>query len=241
MNCQQVDKYLYDYCDNLLTPDQRLRIEQHLEHCPKCQKIIGKALLESSVLREQWDTPALSPDFTSRVMEQVATITISPTEDLAHSDIKGHNRWSRWLISLTATAAILLMVLYVPGMIKNQNFINLAVQNQTAPETVNDETHISETSSADVRKLGTPMGVKWSEEDNQEYDQLADQNKSTQSRDNDWSSSQQEESAPNLYAGRSEAKLQDTAGVAEPLTLAGLPTKDVFPVQPVNKIGRAHV
>ena len=30
MNCQLVDKYLYDYCDNVLSPDQRVLFDQHL-------------------------------------------------------------------------------------------------------------------------------------------------------------------------------------------------------------------
>lgn len=236
MNCQQVDKYLYDYCDNLLTPDQMLRIEEHLEHCPRCREVVDKAQLESSVLREEWDTPALSPDFTSQVMERVATISISTTGNLTQPDIKGHNKWSRWLINLTAAAAILLAVLYIPGMVKNQSFINLAIREQAVPESVNDEMINPEASTKEVGGLGLPVGVKWSEENNEKNEQLANsQNKSAPLQENDSSPAQQEKSAPVRYAGRSETALKDTAPMAEPLTLAGLPeTKEVFPVQPVN-------
>lgn len=131
MNCRQVDKYLYDYCDNVLSPDQRVLIEQHLAECHNCRQVVDQALLETSILREEWDTPALSADFTSRVMERIAAKPIPQAGPVA-AGIK--RPWSHWFMSIAAAAAVLLMVMYAPGMIKNQNIINVADREQIASE-----------------------------------------------------------------------------------------------------------
>ena len=131
MNCRQIDKYIYDYCDNLLTPDQKILFEQHLAQCHNCRQAVDQALLETSILREEWDTPDLPADFTSQVMERIVAVPISSTSPVTATN--GKLPWLRWFMGIAATAAILLMVLYVPGIIKNGNFvINVADREKTA-------------------------------------------------------------------------------------------------------------
>lgn len=131
MNCRQVDKYLYDYCDNVLSPDQRVLFDQHLADCHSCRQAVDQALLETSILREEWDTPDLPADFTSRVMELIAAKPI-PQADLTSQNPK--RPWSRWFAGIAAAAAVLLMVVYAPGMIKNEKIINVADREQIASE-----------------------------------------------------------------------------------------------------------
>jgi len=133
MNCQQVDKYLYDYCDNILNPEQQEQIEQHLVNCPGCRKIVEETQLENSILREQWHTPDLPDDFTARVMNQVMGMgMVNDSSALRiQPDKKVNIKWARRLVNLAAMGAILLMALYIPGMVKNQNFTQLAGNHET--------------------------------------------------------------------------------------------------------------
>lgn len=135
MNCQQVDKYLFDYCDNILTPEQQLLFKQHLADCPGCRQMVDQALLETSILREEWDTPALPADFTSRVMEQIAAKPISQAGSTVSPAVAGgKGSWQRWFMGVAAAAAVLLMVVYGPGMIKNEKIINVADREQVTSE-----------------------------------------------------------------------------------------------------------
>ncbi|MFA7149032.1 MAG: zf-HC2 domain-containing protein [Syntrophomonadaceae bacterium] len=139
MNCQLVDKYLYDYCDNVLSPDQRVLFDQHLANCHSCRRAVDRALLETSILREEWDTPELSADFTSGVMERIAFTPI-PQADPAATDVKRLR--SRWFTGIAAAVAVLLMVLYAPGMIKNEKIMNVADREQIASEPAGDKAKV---------------------------------------------------------------------------------------------------
>ena len=141
MNCQQVDKYLYDYCDNILTPEQQLLFKQHLADCRGCRQVVDQALLETSILREEWDTPALPADFTSRVMEQIAAkpIPAKPIPQVGSAAVNDKRQWQRRFIGIVAAAAVLLMVVYAPGMVKNEKIINVADREQATSESEGNE------------------------------------------------------------------------------------------------------
>ncbi len=164
MNCQQVDKYLYDYCDHILTPEQQSLFEQHLAGCHSCRQAVDQALLETSILREEWDTPALPADFTSRVMERIAAKPIPQTGSAAAD---GKRRWRRWFMGVAATAAVLLMVVYAPGMIKNEKIINVADREQVASEPAGDKVKIK--SPANTQYKDVLMGGKGEETGTDEF------------------------------------------------------------------------
>lgn len=231
MNCRQVDKYLYDYCDNILNPEQRAQIEQHLIHCPSCRRIVDEALLESSILREELQTPELPNDFTARVMNQIACTAIQAGPGMIQSGLKNHSKWPRRLISLTAIGAVLLIALCIPGMLKNQDLVQVADREQTSPKIANENIKSGE-SLASEKYFGTPAGLQWTEEINQEASDGASLKKD------------QEESPPpkidkteNHYATHPVTVSKDTKRQTEDLKLmmADIPvTPDPFPVQPVN-------
>lgn len=166
MNCRQVDKYLYDYCDNILNPEQRAQIEQHLEQCPDCRKLSDEALLESSILHEEWPIPALSDDFTARVMNRISSTAIPTSPVVIIPGLKNQSKWPRRLIYLSAMAAVLLMALYIPGMLKNQDFIHMADQEQNSPRVVNERI-IAGQSLSDQNYLKLPAGLNWEEKINE--------------------------------------------------------------------------
>jgi len=71
MNCQQVDKLLYLYCDNQVQPHLRADIREHLLNCPACRNNLVMAEMENEALRYTGDIPSLSADFCKRVMLQI--------------------------------------------------------------------------------------------------------------------------------------------------------------------------
>lgn len=150
MNCQQVDKYLYDYCDNILAPEQQLLFKQHLADCPGCRQAVDQALLETSILREEWDTPDLPVDFTSRVMERIAAKPISQAGSTVSPAVAGgKGSWQRWFACVVAAAAVLLMVVYGPQMIKNEKIINVADREQFASEPAGDKVKVKSLANKD--------------------------------------------------------------------------------------------
>lgn len=70
MNCQQIDKYLYDYCDGTISPELKQVIEEHLQTCPFCRNNHKLTLIENEALKEGF-VPALSTDFTGRVVAAI--------------------------------------------------------------------------------------------------------------------------------------------------------------------------
>jgi len=150
MNCQQVDKYLYDYCDNILTPDQQILLQQHLAGCPGCRQVVDQALLETSILREEWDTPALPADFTSRVMKQIAAKPIPQAGSTVNPAVVNRKGpWQRWFMGVVAAAAVFLMVVYGPEIIKNEKIINVADREQFASEPAGDKVKVKSLANKD--------------------------------------------------------------------------------------------
>lgn len=231
MNCRQVDKYLYDYCDNILDPGQRTQIEQHLIQCPSCRKIVDEAMLESSILREEWHTPALPDDFTARVMNQIAFAAIQDSSGMTQPGLKNHSKWARQLMYLAAMGAVLLIALCIPGMLKNPDLVQVADRERISPKVTNENITSSKSLTSE-KYLKAPAGVQWSEEINDEALSGASFKKA------------QEESSPpgtreteNLSRNNSAAISQDASQQTPDMSLimADTPvTPQAFPVQPVN-------
>ena len=71
MKCQLFDRYLFDYCDDDLSPVLREKIDKHLQECTNCSNKVKLTVLENEVLRDNSDLPLLAGDFTNRVMHQI--------------------------------------------------------------------------------------------------------------------------------------------------------------------------
>lgn len=231
MNCRQVDKYLYDYCDNVLSPDQRVLFDQHLADCHSCRQAVDQALLETSILREEWDTPALPADFTTRVMERVTTVPI-PQAGPTVAYIK--RPWTRWFMGITAVAAVLLMVLYAPGMMKNDNIINVADQEQIASGPLGDKVKVK---SRVANTEDVLMGGKGEVEGNSNkvFLDRANQEQFDSSVANQPSPAVTPTNEPILY-GTEDSTVSDnsTSKLVDQNKKETMVATSVFPVQPAN-------
>ena len=55
MKCQLFDRYLFDYCDDDLSPVLREKIDKHLQECSNCSNKVKLTVLENEVLRDNSD------------------------------------------------------------------------------------------------------------------------------------------------------------------------------------------
>ncbi|MDI2586692.1 DUF4179 domain-containing protein [Psychrobacillus sp. NEAU-3TGS] len=70
MNCPKADK-LSQYVDNLLTEQEHIQIKQHLETCDSCTSIVQLFKVEDQFLKDSLQSPTLSDDFASIVLDQL--------------------------------------------------------------------------------------------------------------------------------------------------------------------------
>ena len=126
MDCQELSKHIYEYCDDSVSPQMYLRVKKHLKDCPSCQQLYKLTRLENEVLRDTTDIPALSPDFTSRVMGSVGSVRRG-TGLL-------YNR-KFWYSGLAAVAVVVLF-LFMPQLLKNPTYVNIADKGNAAPDSV---------------------------------------------------------------------------------------------------------
>lgn len=126
MTCQSVDKYLYAYCDNTLSPDIASCLEAHLKDCVKCRNKILLAKLENNLLSEGYGIPELGKDFTQNVMSLIqsknqpvprSTRILRRLTNPAHIPKPSpKTRYPKFLLASTVLAAALLIALIVPGL-----------------------------------------------------------------------------------------------------------------------------
>lgn len=116
MDCQQIDKYVYEYCDDLLSPALRPGFQAHLDTCESCREKVASVSLEGKMLRSLPIEPALGEDFTKSVMTRVK----------AGHDAGRRGGWltsryrpaglsvNRWWLGLTSAAVIVVALLLSP-------------------------------------------------------------------------------------------------------------------------------
>jgi hypothetical protein len=224
MNCQQVDKYLYDYCDNILNPEQRKQIEQHLVNCPGCRRIVEQAQLESSILREQWHTPDLPDDFTARVMNQVMGMVNESSAMSLQPDKKVN--WGQRLVKLAAMAAILLMALYIPGLVKDDpNPTQLAGNQETKV------THDSNLAQRSVKSMKTTTETQSPQADVNDVNKETENTENTNMNEPVTVARQIETTHGTVSVNSPNELVQNDAAVIMADTAAA---PDSFPVQPAN-------
>lgn len=121
MNCQEIEKYCLDYCDNNLSPELRASFDEHLQQCNNCRNLVDLTHLESEALSDPVDIPALSPDFNTRLMDRIqAKGMLYPDQEA-----KPETQYQKYLFnrpyvkrSWAMLAAALLLVLLIPPILK---------------------------------------------------------------------------------------------------------------------------
>ncbi|HWP98265.1 MAG TPA: zf-HC2 domain-containing protein [Syntrophomonadaceae bacterium] len=127
MNCQQATKYIWDYCDNRLSPTVSETLEAHCAECAACRRHLHLTRMENEVLQRSDNLPPLSPDFTERVMKNLAPTASAISRQSSKRKRKEQLR-HKWLGASTAILGTLLLLLILPGLFPKQTDPNLSHQ-----------------------------------------------------------------------------------------------------------------
>lgn len=131
MNCQQIDRYIFDFCEQNLSPELELQIQEHIEKCPMCLNKVELTRLENEVLRENINVPVLDKNFTSNVLNliQSKSTTVSLNKDPQLSE-KNKNlkrfKIPKFFYVPAMAAIIVLCALLIPGLSDMHSDIKLA-------------------------------------------------------------------------------------------------------------------
>ncbi len=142
MNCQQIDEYLFAYCDEKLSPELRSLIDEHLDGCEICQNMVRITRMENQILTDAADIPLLSEDFSGQVMRSIFDQPSTPAGASSAGLLARLSRY-RLYIGGTAAAAVILLALYLPGFITldmNLESSNMADRSVPAGESTADQT-----------------------------------------------------------------------------------------------------
>lgn len=126
MDCRQVDKMAFLYCDNEVQAHLRKEVEKHLSECPECRILIENTRLETEALRFKDDVPDLSSDFKNKVLLSITGG--KPTEEYSPRSLFTRVRYkyftgSNLAIGSMATAVLVLM-LFIPSLTSFQQVKN---------------------------------------------------------------------------------------------------------------------
>lgn len=138
MNCQQATRYIWDYCDNKLSPELSAAVESHCRECQHCNKHLQLTILENDSLKNHAELPGLSPDFTARVMKSIPDCDFGPGKTKASRRPPILFKYKRWMVASSAILGLLLVLLVLPG-INPSGIINFTKQSVMPPSSNQEE------------------------------------------------------------------------------------------------------
>lgn len=154
MNCQEIEKYCLDYCDNNLSSELRRPFEEHLEQCKHCRNLLYLTGMENEVLADPVDIPALAPDFNARLLDRIqAHGPLYPNEK-----VKSGGQFHEYLFnrpyvkrSWALLVAALLLVLLIPPILNQDSNNNrqLAGNNTLQTQILPQQSNLMEKASLD--------------------------------------------------------------------------------------------
>lgn len=138
MNCQQADKYIYEYCDARLSPELMREFEEHLLDCEECRDLVILTRMENEALLEalEMGTPLLDEQFTARLMAALPPAPKSAAADDMHM-VKSARSWRPALYMAAVAAVVLLLTATVPGWFDNfkqDTQTNVSVNDNVQPQ-----------------------------------------------------------------------------------------------------------
>lgn len=142
MNCQQIDEYMFAYCDGKLSPELCSVIDEHLNTCELCRNKVQLAGMETQILADAPDIPLLSEDFTRRVMGSMLDRSSTPAGTSPSGLFNMLGRFGYYMGG-TAIAAVILLALYLPGFLSLENDLKstqIADRSIPAKESALDQT-----------------------------------------------------------------------------------------------------
>lgn len=132
MNCQQATRYIWDYCDNKLSPDLGSAVERHCRECLQCNQHLQLTVMENEALKNTSELPQLSSGFTARVMKNLPEQDFVSGKKTAVSRLRSLSGRKRRMAASTAVLGVLLVLLVLPG-VNNTGIINFTQQSVAPP------------------------------------------------------------------------------------------------------------
>jgi anti-sigma factor RsiW len=132
MNCNDIDKLLYDYITGRLNDEAHESVDAHLETCEVCRGNLTM-MQEALPLVDHWTPPEVSPGFADRVLK-----TIQPQKKPLWQQIKDKICFPipfKLPIPALAAAALVVLVVVVSKVTFTPNI-------QTIPRKIDIETHL---------------------------------------------------------------------------------------------------
>ena len=137
MDCQSLDRLIFSYCDNNLTPKKRLAVEEHLQKCLSCRHKLDLVILENELIKEAADIPQLSESFTGDLMMLIDSRygSIAPRDDskeLPVATTPEKKKSNRGIMrARVAIAAVFLLVFMSVSYILESGHIDVADKTST--------------------------------------------------------------------------------------------------------------
>ncbi len=133
MNCQQVDRYILDYCNNILSPELAVELEQHAQECFICAKGLELTKIENSLLHS---LPILEPssDFTAKVMQNINIVNAANNNSLNNK--ANYPKSLLWLIPIAAVLVMFLTTSF-PNIFNFNNTVQLS-QEDSNPQIITE-------------------------------------------------------------------------------------------------------
>lgn len=129
MNCQQISKYIYQYCEGKVSAELYNEITRHLQECNNCLYNYKLTKLENNVLSDQTDIPTLKSDFSLKVMTQITPDYHNINSLKSRKSIwQKLNNKSKYY--LAASVVMVLALLPLHDLLNNQN------KNPVSPENI---------------------------------------------------------------------------------------------------------
>lgn len=131
-----MDRLIFSYCDNNLTPKKRLAVEEHLQKCLSCRHKLDLVILENELIKEAADIPQLSDSFTGDLMMLIDSRygSIAPRDDSKELPVATlEKKKSTWGImrARVAIAAVFLLVFMGVSYILESGHIDVADKTST--------------------------------------------------------------------------------------------------------------
>ena len=123
MDCQQIDDYIWAYCDGTLSPELTVELDEHLNNCHYCRKMVDLCRMETEILAAAPDIPPLNDDFSRRVIISLNPSTVPSAPRGGLFSFLGRHRYG---LGGAVAAAVLLLALYLPGMMEPKQFEDTA-------------------------------------------------------------------------------------------------------------------
>lgn len=87
MECNECTKLLFDYCDDELDAGLKIKVNEHLDKCLRCQNELSSILATVNFLKVNMPVLMVDNSFTDQVMrkidfEEIATTFIKPMEGI---------------------------------------------------------------------------------------------------------------------------------------------------------------